>query len=255
MQRVGAVAGRELATEVADVQAPLLAQAPAPRRVLVRKERARLVGGQELLVQLFGHGGRRAPHARRGRTAGAAMSGRRPEVTGRRPAYFRRATTAQRPLPRRRLSGSPRVGPRCHGGGGQGGGSGLRAQRERRRWWWRRQRRLPGAAVAGRGGGDGPRPAGSRQGDLPPPAERYGPALGLLTQGGGSLQPFPDSFPAFRCHVFRSSLYSTRFAHRITEPQGIVGASGPPPLQPPDAVPYSSGTATHPGGFEYLQRR
>lgn len=60
VQRVGAVAGRELATEVADVQAPLLAQAPAPRRVLVRKERARLVRGQELLVQLFGHGGEQA---------------------------------------------------------------------------------------------------------------------------------------------------------------------------------------------------
>lgn len=59
VQRVGAVAGRELAAEVADVQTALLAQAQAaaPRRVLVREQRARLLGGQELLVRLLGHGG------------------------------------------------------------------------------------------------------------------------------------------------------------------------------------------------------
>lgn len=123
------------------------------------------------------------------------MSGRRPEVTGRRPANFRRAATGQRLPPFRRPSSGPSVGPRCHGGGGQGGGSGLRPRRE---WRWRR-RRLPRAAVAGRGGGDGPRPAGSRQGDLPPPAERYGPALGLLMQGRGFRAAERRSLAVPRC--------------------------------------------------------
>lgn len=199
--------------------------------------------------------GERAPHAHRGRAAGAAMSGRWQEVTGRRRGGLlppRRHSTAPPAAPeaerRPTRGGVPgcREGPHCHGGGGggQGGGSGLRARRKQRR-----QRRLPGAAGAGRGRGDGPRPAGSRQGDLPPPAERYGsvrfarqsePALRASDAGKGvpfggrhrreprgwreaALCPplrraavfgrAPMSSPAFRCHVFHSSLYSTRIAY------------------------------------------
>lgn len=160
VQRVGAVAGRELAAEVADVQAAFLAQAQAaaPRRVLVREQRARLLGGQELLVRLLSHSGagrggwgaarRRAPHARSDPATNAAMSGRSRDALqahGRRdeplPAPTLGSGRLQRPLPRRRPA-RPAVGRRSsaamaaavgksaavvygHGenGSGRGGGS------------------------------------------------------------------------------------------------------------------------------------
>lgn len=132
---------------------------------------------------------RRAPHARSGRAASAAISGRSrdaPQAGGRRgellPAPALYGETTRRPLPRRRTEGGPRrparlpapqrqPGPRCYGGGGGGGGQGrggLRARRERRG----PRRRLPGAAGAGRGGGHGPGRAGRGAGDLPAAPQR-----------------------------------------------------------------------------------
>uniref|UniRef100_A0A8C3QTW2 Uncharacterized protein n=1 Tax=Cyanoderma ruficeps TaxID=181631 RepID=A0A8C3QTW2_9PASS len=116
VQRVGAVAGGELAAEIADVQAALLAQAQAaaPRRVLVREQRARLLRGQELLVRLLGHGG--------GRGGNASGSGGSASGTRRRRRRHQRPVPGHAALSRRLLPAPrPRSAP-CRGEGARRAG-------------------------------------------------------------------------------------------------------------------------------------
>lgn len=159
VQRVGAVAGGELAAEIADVQAALLAQAQAaaPRRVMVREQRARLLGGQELLVRLLGHGG--------GRGGGGSASGGGGSASGTR----RRRRRHQRPVPGRAALSRPLLpAPRPHSAPCRGEGA----------------RRAGGAAMAA-GAAQGLGEGGGGRGFLGPrvPAEVEAMARGVQDVG------------------------------------------------------------------------